>query len=37
MDYRAFNDIMIKDAYPILTVDEIFDELHGAIFFQKST
>lgn len=35
MDYRTINNITIKDAYLIPTVDEIFDELHRAHYFSK--
>lgn len=35
VDYRALNNITVKDAYPIPTVDEIFDELHDVKFFSK--
>jgi hypothetical protein len=35
VDYRALNAITVKDAYPILVVDELLDELRAACFFTK--
>lgn len=35
MDYQALNSVTEKDRYPIPTVNELFDELHGSHYFSK--
>ncbi|CAH9146476.1 unnamed protein product [Cuscuta epithymum] len=34
-DYRALNALTVKDRYPIPTIEDTLDELHGAAYFTR--
>ena len=35
IDYRQINQVTIKIKYPLPRIDELFDQLQGAIYFSK--
>jgi hypothetical protein len=35
VDYRALNNVTVKNSYPLPRVDELFDRLQGAKYFSK--
>ncbi|GKC60625.1 putative reverse transcriptase domain-containing protein, partial [Tanacetum coccineum] len=35
IDYRELNKITIKNCYPLLRIDDLFDQLQGACYFSK--
>ncbi|GKE06797.1 putative reverse transcriptase domain-containing protein [Tanacetum coccineum] len=35
IDYRELNRITIRNRYPLLRIDDLFDQLQGAKYFSK--
>ena len=35
VDYWALNEVTIKNKYPLLRIDDLFDQLKGAKYFSK--
>jgi hypothetical protein len=35
VDYRALNEVIIKNKYPLPRIDDLFDQLCGAFVFSK--
>jgi hypothetical protein len=35
VDYRSINEVTIKNKYPLLRIDDLFDQLKGACVFSK--
>ena len=35
VDYRALNEVTMKNKYPLPMINDLFDQLHGAKVFSK--
>jgi hypothetical protein len=35
VDYRALNEVTVKNEYPLLRIDDLFDQLKGDKYFSK--
>jgi hypothetical protein len=35
VDYRALNEVIIKNKYPLPRINDLFDQLKGAKYFSK--
>jgi hypothetical protein len=35
MDYKAFNKVAVKNQYPLLGIDNLFDQFSGIKFFSR--
>jgi hypothetical protein len=35
VDYRSLNEVTVKNMYPLLRIDDLFDQLKGAYVFLK--
>jgi hypothetical protein len=35
VEYRALNEVTVKNMYPLSRIDDLFDQLHGACVFSK--
>jgi hypothetical protein len=35
VDYRALNEVTVKNKYPLPMIDDLFDQLHSVCVFSK--
>ena len=35
IDYRQLNKVIVKNKYPLPTIDDLFDQMRGAKVFSK--